>query len=218
MGICVVLYLLELVSPSLFEALAFSPATGAREPWRALTAAFLHSPSMVLHIAFNMLVLWQIGPYLEVLLGRVRFLVLYLVCAVGGSAGFLLLAQAPPAGMSPSVAFDATPQWFTGVVGASGAVFGLFAALLVLNRHLGRSTAGIGVVLLINAAIGFIYPGIAWQAHLGGFLTGLACAGVITALNKQHLRRYAVLGLVGVFAVVVALMAAKYATVPEFYR
>jgi membrane associated rhomboid family serine protease len=201
-----------------FEALAFSPATGASEPWRALTAAFLHSPSMVLHIAFNMLVLWQIGPYLEGLLGRLRFLVLYLVCAVGGSAGFLLLAQAPPAGMSPSVAVEAAPQWFTGVVGASGAVFGLFAALLVLNRHLGRSTAGIGVVLVINAAIGFLYPGIAWQAHLGGFVTGLACAGVITAMSKQHLRRYAVLGLVAVLVVVVALMAVKYSMVPAFYR
>lgn len=217
-AICAVVYAAELTSPAVFETLAFSPSTGAQEPWRALTAAFLHSPQMFLHIVFNMLCLWQIGPYLESLLGRLRFTVLYLVTAVGGSAGFLLLAGAPPAETSPSVAFDVAPQWFTGVVGASGAVFGLFAALLVLNRHLGRSTAGIGVVLIINAVFGFIYPGIAWQAHLGGFVTGLACAGVITALNKQHLRRYAVLGLVGVLVVVVALMAVKYGTVPAVYR
>jgi membrane associated rhomboid family serine protease len=210
-GICAVVYVAELASPWVFQTFAFSPATGAEEPWRALTAAFLHSPQMFLHVLFNMLVLWQIGPYLEGLLGRLRFLVLYLVCAVGGSAGFLLLATVPTAA-------DPFGSWFTGVVGASGAVFGLFAALLVLNRHLGRSTAGIGILILINAAIGFIYPGIAWQAHLGGFLTGLACAGVIALLNKQHLRRYAVLGMLAVLVVVVALMAAKYTTVPPLYR
>ena len=83
---------------------------------------------------------------------------------------------------------------------------------------MGRSTAGIGILILINAAIGFLYPGIAWQAHLGGFLTGLACAGVIAVLNKQHLRRYAILGMLAVLVVVVALMAAKYATVPPLFR
>jgi membrane associated rhomboid family serine protease len=97
-------------------------------------------------------------------------------------------------------------------------VFGLFAALLVLNRHLGRSTAGIGVIILINAVFGFIYPGIAWQAHLGGFITGLACAGVIALLNKEGLRRYAILGMLGVLVVVVVIMAAKYATVPALLR
>ena len=211
MAICVVVYIAELVSPAVFQRFAFSPATGASEPWRALTAAFLHSPQMFLHIVFNLLVLWQIGPYLEGLLGRLRYLVLFLVCAVGGSAGFLLLA-------SPPTAADPIGSWTTGVVGASGAVFGLFGALLVLNRHLGRSTAGIGVIILINAAIGFFYPGIAWQAHLGGFITGLACAGVITLLNKRNLRRYAVLGMLGVLVVVVTLMAAKYSTVPPMFR
>ena len=206
-AICVVVYVGELVSPWVIQTFAFAPSVGAQEPWRALTAAFLHSPQMFLHIVFNMLVLWQIGPYLEGLLGRIRFLVLYLVCAVGGSAGVLLLA-------SPPTPADPFGSWYTGVVGASGAVFGLFAALLVLNRHLGRSTAGIGALIVINAAIGFIFPGIAWQAHLGGFLTGLACAGVIALLNKQHLRKYAVWGMLGVLAFVVALMAVKYASAP----
>ena len=88
----------------------------------------------------------------------------------------------------------------------------------MLNRHLGRSTAGIGVIILINAVFGFICPGIAWQAHLGGFLTGLACAGVIALLNREHLRRYAVWGMVGVLVVVVAIMAVKYSTVPPLFR
>jgi hypothetical protein len=88
----------------------------------------------------------------------------------------------------------------------------------VLNRHLGRTTAGIGVILLINAVIGFVVPGIAWQAHLGGFLAGLAAAGVLTALNTPSRRRYGVAGLVGVLLVVGLLILAKYLTVAAFYR
>ena len=69
---------------------------GWAEPWRAVTAAFLHLPEMPLHLGVNMLVLWQIGPYLEGLLGRARFLALYLISAIGGSAGVLLRAPPPP--------------------------------------------------------------------------------------------------------------------------
>ncbi len=216
-GICAVLYLGQLARPGLTQQLAFGPAIGWSEPWRALTAAFLHSPSIPLHIVFNMLCLWQIGPYLESLLGRVRFLMLYLISAVGGSAGVVLLAAAPPANAS-SAALDQYQGWFSGVVGASGAVFGMFAALLVLNRHLGRSTAGIGLTIVINAVFGFLYPGISWQAHLGGFVTGLICAGVIALLRAPGRRRLAIPALVGVLAVVVALTAVKYATVPPLYR
>src|SRR6478672_11439741 len=73
MAICVVVYIAELVSPAVSQRFAFSPATGASEPWRALTAAFLHSPQMFLHIVFNLLVLWEIGRYLEGLLRRLRY-------------------------------------------------------------------------------------------------------------------------------------------------
>ncbi len=216
-AICVVVYLGQLARPTLTNELAFGPVVGWREPWRALTAAFLHSPSTPLHIAFNMFALWQVGPYLEALLGRLRFLLLYLVSAVGGSVGVVLLAAAPSAGTNPVLAAEAFPGWYTPVVGASGAVFGLFAALLVLNRHLGRSVAGIGVVIVINGVIGFAYPGIAWQAHLGGLVTGLACAGLVTAL-KGGLRRYVVPAMVGVLVLGLALGAAKYGAVAPFYR
>lgn len=218
MGLCVAVYIVEKLQPSVLTAMYFSPYAGWGEPWRAVTAAFLHSPSTILHIVFNMLCLWQIGPYLESLLGRVRFILLYFVSAIGGSAGVLLLAAPPPAATSPSVAVAVAPGWFTPVVGASGAVFGLFGALLVLNRHLGRSTAGIGITILINAAFSFFFPGISWQAHLGGFLTGLACAGVIAASTSPSRHRYAVPGLLGVLAVVVALSLVKYGTVVDFYR
>ncbi len=217
-GLNVVMWLLEYVQPSIVRTLSLVPYAAYSEPWRIVTSAFLHSPSSIFHILFNMFALWQLGPYLEQLLGRVRFALLYLVSAVGGSAGVILLAAAPPAGTSPSVAVAVAEGWFTQVVGASGAVFGLFGALLVLNRHLGRSTAGIGVILLINAVIGFTVPGIAWQAHVGGFVAGVAGAGVLTALNKPALRRYAVTGLGGVLVLSVALIVVKYQTVTPFYR
>lgn len=216
-GICVVLYLAQLARPTLTNELAFGPVVGWSEPWRGLTAAFLHSPSTPLHIAFNMFALWQVGPYLEALLGRVRFVILYLVSALGGSVGVVLLAAAPTPGTNPSLATELFPAWFTPVVGASGAVFGLFAALLVLNRHLGRSVAGIGVVIVLNGVIGFAYPGIAWQAHLGGLVTGLACAALVTALPGGR-RRFVVPAMFGVLLLALALAAAKYATVAPFYR
>lgn len=217
-GVNVVMWVLEYVQPSIVPALSLVPYVAWDEPWRVVTSAFLHSPSSIFHILFNMFALWQIGPYLEGLLGRLRFLLLYLVSAVGGSAGVILLAAAPPAGTSPSVATAVAQGWFTQVVGASGAVFGLFAALLMLNRHLGRTTAGVGVGVLINAVIGFTVPGIAWQAHVGGFVAGLAAAGVLTALNKPALRRYALAGLTGVLVLSVALIIVKYLTVAPFYR
>lgn len=217
-GLNVVVWLLEYVQPSVVRSFSLVPYAAYSEPWRIITSAFLHSPSSIFHILFNMFALWQLGPYLETLLGRVRFTLLYLVSAVGGSAGVILLAAAPPAGTSPSVAVAVAEGWFTQVVGASGAVFGLFGALLVLNRHLGRTTAGIGVILLINAVIGFTVPGIAWQAHVGGFVAGVVGAGVLTALNKPALRRYAVGGLVGVLVLCVVLIVGKYLTVTPFYR
>lgn len=166
MGICIAVYVGQLVNPAVTSDLLFSPHLAPTEPWRALTTAFLHSPGSITHIAFNMFALYVIGGYLEPMLGRLRFVLLYLISALGGSAGVVLLATVPQG-------------WFTTVVGASGAVFGLFAAVLVLNWRMGRETGGIIVLLLINAVIGFLLPSIAWQAHLGGALTGAALAAIL---------------------------------------
>ena len=212
-GICVVVWLLQQVAPRLTDQLAFVPVLGASEPWRFMTSAFAHSPGQLLHILFNMYALWILGQYLEPMLGRFRFGALYLISALGGSVGYLLLASPPAPPLTQNAL--ASSGWVTQMVGASGAVFGLFGALIVLNRHLGRSSSPIFVVLGINAVLGFVVPGIAWQAHLGGLLTGIALAAVITATSAQSRRRFQ-LPVLGMVVVLLALAAtAKYAVVDD---
>jgi membrane associated rhomboid family serine protease len=176
---------------------------------------FLHSPRSIMHIGFNMYALYVLGTYLEPLMGRARFLAVYLISGLGGQIGVVLLAGSPTLA---GVAAGQDRAWFTAVVGASGAIFGLFGALIVLNRHLNRSVAGIYGIVLINAAIGFIIPNIAWQAHLGGFITGLAGAGVLVLARKRSAAALVWPGLVLLLAVVVTIGVVKYLTVPEPIR
>ena len=208
--ICVAVWLLQEASPQVTVKLAFVPMLGASEPWRFLTAAFAHSPGQLLHILFNMYALWILGQYLEPMLGRIRFAALYLVSALGGSVSYLLLAS-PPASVA---GLNSNSSWVTPMVGASGAVFGLFGALIVFNRHLGRSSRQLYILLVINAAIGFV-PGIAWQAHVGGFLTGAAVAAVITTTASQNRRRLQLPALVAVLVLLTAAATAKYALVDD---
>ena len=143
-----------------------------------MTAAFLHSPGQYLHIVFNMVALWFVGPTLENTLGRARYITLYLMSAVGGSVGSVLLASA-------------THSWATASVGASGAVFGLFGAILVISKRLGGDVRGILVLIGINLALGFVMANIAWQAHVGGLVTGglLAAAYAYAPPDRREARR-----------------------------
>ena len=186
-GITVAVYVLQLIpalnltSWLLFAGPYVDPTSlinAPFQPWRLLTAAFVHSIGSFWHILLNMLALWMLGRTLEPLLGRVRFLALYLISALGGSVAVALIAPYQP------------------VVGASGAVFGLLGALLVIGRHLGANLTGIVIVLGINLLIGFI-PGfqIAWQAHLGGLAIG-ALIGFICARTRRREQRGAQIGLV----------------------
>jgi membrane associated rhomboid family serine protease len=145
--------------------LAYSPlysfgeygAMGAPyEPWRLITSVFAHSTGFVFHILLNMYTLWIFGQMLERMLGRSRFITLYLASGLAGSLG---------------VMFWAAPNTF--VVGASGAIFGLMGAYVVIQRKLGGETTQLLVLVGINLVIGFL-PGmsISWQAHLGGLLGG----------------------------------------------
>jgi membrane associated rhomboid family serine protease len=210
-GVCVLVYVLQLSVPGLTRDIAFVPALGRDEPWRFLTSAFAHGGTT--HILFNMLALWMVGAqYLERLLGGARYAAVYVVSAIGGGVCYLLLSSPPQVVDGRLVGGSG---WLTAAVGASGAVFGLFGALLVLNRKLGLSSAGMWATIAINAVIGFVVPNIAWQAHLGGFLTGAACAGVIAAFNDRERRRLQLPALAGVLLVLVALAVAKYAVTAD---
>ena len=140
----------------------------AGEYYRLLTSAFLHGG--VVHLLLNMYALYLFGPQLEAALGRLRFVALYVVSALGGSA--LSYAFAPPT--QPSL-------------GASGAVFGLLGAYLVVNRRLGRDNTMVLMLLAINLAYGFLVPNIDWRAHLGGLVTGALVAASI-AYAPAHRR------------------------------
>lgn len=158
------------------------------EWWRLLTAAFLHGS--LLHIAFNMYVLFALGPTLERVLGHVRYVVLYLVAALGGA-----------------VASYAFSDVRTVSVGASGAIFGLMGALVVAGRRLRYDVTQVLVLLGINVVIGFISPGIDWRAHLGGLVTGAAVAAVMVLPERAHRVLWQVLGVSGILLVLAVITA-----------
>ncbi|MBT0771204.1 rhomboid family intramembrane serine protease [Kineosporia sp. J2-2] len=203
-GLCVVVWLLQQISTQVTIDFSFFPPYALSEPWRLLTAAFLHSPSSPLHILFNMYALWMTGPYLEQLFGRARFIALYLVSAVGGSIGYLLLA---------TPAYDGT--WTTTTVGASGAVFGMFGAFFVVQRRLNRDATQILVLIVINFALGLFMNGIAWQAHLGGLVTGVLTAAVLAYAPRTNRTALQVTGIALVVLLLAAAYAIKLSTVPS---
>ncbi|QEO14501.1 rhomboid family intramembrane serine protease [Agromyces intestinalis] len=173
-GVTLFVFVLQLI-PGLgvTNLLFFSPiavSDVAMQPWRLITTVFVHSTALIFHVLLNMYTLWIFGQLLEGLLGRWRFLALYLIAGLGGSVGVVWLAE-------PS----------TQVVGASGAIFGLMGAFLVIQRRLGGNTTQLFVLLGINLVIGFV-PGwnIAWQAHLGGLVVGAIVGLIYFETRKRH--------------------------------
>lgn len=167
---------------------------GGFQPWRLLTSVLVHSPSLIFHVLLNMYTLWIFGPILEGLLGRGRFLTLYALGGLAGSVGVLLLSSP----LQP-------------VVGASGAIFGLMGAFLVIQRRLGGNSTQLLVLVAINLVIGFL-PGtnIAWQAHVGGLIGG-ALIGLIFVQTRRRDRQGLQLALLGLLAAaLVALSFVKF--------
>ena len=158
--------------------------------YRLLTAAFMHGG--FLHIAFNMYALFLFGPPLESALGRVRFLTLYLLSALGGSAA--------------SYAFNIPNQ---ASLGASGAVFGLLGAFFVVNRRLGRDNSGLLVLVAINLGIAFLprFGNIDWRAHVGGLVTGTLVTVAFAYAPRPRREVVQVAGCVVVLLAIVALIA-----------
>ncbi|MEV6506524.1 rhomboid family intramembrane serine protease [Streptomyces sp. NPDC051642] len=176
-GLCVAAYLVQLAVgdkfTNQFELIGrasfngYPPYDGVAEgqPYRLLTAMFLHASPI--HIIFNMMSLWWIGGPLEAALGRARYLALYFVSGLAGSALTYLIA----APNQPSL-------------GASGAIFGLFGATAVLMRRLRYDMRPVIALLVINLIFTFGWANIAWQAHIGGLV-----AGVITGYAMVHAPR-----------------------------
>ncbi len=164
--------------------------------YRLITSAFLHVS--LLHIGANMLALIIVGPSLERLLGTWRMLAVYLLSALGGSA--LIYAFGTP--LEP-------------VVGASGAIFGLFAACLLLVRRLGLDAQWLVGIIVLNFVFTFSVQGISKLGHIGGFVVGglatLAIAGLPSHRGRVPTSTQA-LGLGGVLALVLIMVIARTAT------
>ncbi|WP_238335670.1 rhomboid family intramembrane serine protease [Serinicoccus kebangsaanensis] len=203
LGICVAVYVGQLANPAVTRELAFFGVLAGVEPWRLLTTAFVHSPQSLLHIAFNMYILFAFGPMLEESLGRAKFAVTYLLCAIGGSVGVLLLSVP-------------NPGWGQPVVGASGAIFGLLFLFVVLALRQGTVPTTLLVMIGINLALPFFVGGIAWQAHIGGAFTGAAIGGLLVLTSAAgrsaeavRRRRLAWPALSSVFLVLILLAGAR---------
>jgi membrane associated rhomboid family serine protease len=161
--------------------------------WQLITSVFTHTQA--LHIGFNMLALYMVGPQLEQVLGRVRFLALYLLSGLAGSA----------------VVYWAAPE-FQATLGASGAIYGLFGAMLVVAYKVGGQVQQILMLIGINLFITFTLSGISWQGHLGGLAGGVVIAGVLVYAPRGSRRTpFQVSGLVTVAALIALAIIARSA-------
>lgn len=165
-----------------FDWALYGPLVQHGDWWRLITSAFLHGG--MLHIIFNMLALWWLGAPVEMVLGRARFLGLYVVSGLAGAAGALL----------------ANPTSVT--VGASGAIFGLLGAGLILEYQATGSLAGNYLTLIvINLAISFAVPGISIGGHLGGLVGGIVTTFAFTRGGRLSSRRIQPFDLAAVLTV-----------------
>jgi membrane associated rhomboid family serine protease len=168
---------------------SWQPGAADGALWQVLTTAFTHVE--ILHIGANMLSLYFLGPLLERMIGRTRFLAVYFLSALAGSV---------------------TVMWFSGplttTLGASGAIFGLIGALVVVARKSGGDIRNLMFWLLLNLAITF-YPGagISWQGHVGGLVAGLVSAAIVVFAPRANRSQTQVLGLVALLAVLCGLLA-----------
>jgi membrane associated rhomboid family serine protease len=169
------------------------------EWWRLITSAFLHYG--IIHLGMNMLALWWFGQALEAALGAARYVMLYLVSGLAGSAGALLLA----------------PDRFT--LGASGAIFGIMGAAVVLEQQRIYVFGGgaLGVVIL-NLAFTFFIPNISIGGHLGGLAGGALSMLALSRFGRTHglYGRAGLLGMAGVAAVGVLSVVISYLQVQQF--
>jgi membrane associated rhomboid family serine protease len=140
------------------------------EWYRIVSSGFLHANLM--HVGFNMFILYRLGQLLEPALGRSRFLLVYVVSLLGGAFGVLLI----------------DPNHFT--VGASGAVFGVMGAAVAVFRARGVNVmdSGLGTTILLNLGLTFLVPGISIGGHVGGLVTGYVAGELLMSVGPQYLK------------------------------
>jgi membrane associated rhomboid family serine protease len=163
--------------------------------WRLITAAFLHAS--VLHIGFNMLALWWFGAPVENYLGRARFIGLYLVSGLAGSAGALVQTQGV-------------------TVGASGAIFGILGAMLILEWQATGQLGGNAMTLIvINLVLSFAIANVSIGGHIGGLIGGILATLAFARWGRGHAAygRLGLLGAAGLVLVAVASVVIAYSQV-----
>ncbi|HZQ89671.1 MAG TPA: rhomboid family intramembrane serine protease [Gaiellaceae bacterium] len=148
----------------------FGPFVDHGDWWRLVTAMFLHG--FLLHIGLNMFALWIIGRPVELYLGPTRFVLLYFVSGLAGSAGALVQSPTTP------------------VVGASGAIFGVLGAMLILEwQATGRLAGNALTWIVLNLVINFAYNGVGGNISVGGHIGGLI-GGILVTLAFAHWGRH----------------------------
>ncbi|QCX29005.1 rhomboid family intramembrane serine protease [Nocardioides jishulii] len=159
--------------------------------WQVLTHGFVHVG--IWHIALNAMGLWILGPPVERVLGRARFLAVYLLSTLGAGATVFAFADV-----------------HSSTLGASGGVFGLMGALLLISWRVGGDVRGLLMLLALNAFITVTIPGISWQGHLGGFVAGaVATAVLVLAPKGPHRARWQWAGLALIGLVIAAAFVAR---------
>ena len=167
--------------------------TGTHEYWRLITSGFLHDG--LLHIFINMVSLWFVGSALEPAIGRVNFLAVYFVSLLAGSFGALWFQPISP------------------TVGASGAIFGIFGALIIVARNRGIPIwqSGLGIVLVFNLVFSLSVRGISIGDHIGGLIGGLITGWLIVEVAERRRMAWAALAgcaVLGVASIIGALAVA----------
>lgn len=196
-AVTVLVGVLQILPGDLSGSLLYYLGYSLIEPWRFVTYALVHASPM--HLAFNMLVLFMVGPAIEQRIGKLPFLAAYIVSAAGAAVAI---------------------AWFTpaaAVVGASGAIYALFGMTIGMQRMVGRVQPALLILVGVNLAITFLFSNISWPAHVGGLLIGLALGFGIGIVHKRmrgdQATKAAWLVIGGVAVLLAALFALRIALI-----
>jgi membrane associated rhomboid family serine protease len=163
-AVCVIIFAMEFTVPYFFEQFSFIPALSYSEPWRFVSSIFLHAS--IDHLFFNMFALFVFGMYLESVIGKKKFIIIFFLTGIAGNIAYLMIS----------------PQGIIPAVGASGAIYGVMSTLAILRPTLIVYVGTIPMPMIVAAVLwtimeflGLFVPGnIAHEAHLAGlFLGGL---------------------------------------------